>query len=145
METIVGVAFLPPLMRLSRLARFRRQGHTRGRGAVAESQAIAWLEGQGYRIVERNHTTKAGEIDVIAEEDDTLCFVEIKARLNDTYGPAIAAVRPEKQRRLSRAAKIYLSRTEQWNRVCRFDVLGMDAAPEGWRFTLVRNAFEVRE
>lgn len=124
------------------VGRFDRQPHTRGRGSVAEEQAVAWLERQGYEVVERNVTTRAGEIDAVAREGETLCFVEIKARLTSTYGPAIAAVGPGKQRRIARAAALYLQKKGLWESPCRFDVLGMDATEDGWEFTLVRNAFE---
>jgi len=77
----------------------------------------------------------------VAQEGETLCFVEIKARDGDRYGPAIAAVGFAKQRRLSRAAILYLSARGWHNRSCRFDVLGLDREGGGWRYTLIRNAF----
>jgi putative endonuclease len=125
---------------------FAEAGHNRGRGKVGEDAAVRWLEARGFRIVARNVTTKVGEIDLVAQEGDTLCFLEVKARSSAAYGPAIAAVGPAKQRRLSRAASLYLV-YHRWAGPCRFDVLGLDrdesAAPEtgGWRFTLIRNAF----
>jgi putative endonuclease len=121
---------------------FRRQGHARGRGRVGENAAENWLEGQGFEIVERNITTRAGEIDLVAREEDTLCFVEIKARSNRTFGPAVAAVPPSKQRRIARAAALYLARNPT-EAPCRFDVLAMDLEDGAWRFQLVRDAFQV--
>jgi putative endonuclease len=104
--------------------------------------AVDWLERNGYSVRERNHSTPAGEIDVVATEGDTLCFVEIKARAGSTFGLAIAAVKPRKQRRLARAAALYLA-FQPFSGPCRFDVLGLDSGPDGWKFTLVRNAFEI--
>lgn len=127
---------------MSNLEDFRQQTHTRARGRSAEASAVAWLERNGYSIRERNHSTPAGEIDVVAIEGDTLCFVEIKARSGTGFGPAIAAVTPRKQHRLARAAALYLA-SEPFSGPCRFDVLGLDSGPDGWEFTLVRNAFEV--
>ncbi len=121
---------------------FRHQPHTRARGRVGEERAADWLEGQGYRVVERNVSTKAGEIDVVARDGETLCFVEVKARSSRAYGPAILAVTPKKQRRLARAAALYLA-LHPTEAPCRFDVLGMDLGDDGWRFTLVRDAFQV--
>jgi putative endonuclease len=109
---------------------------------VGESAAECWLAEQGFEILERNVLNKAGEIDLIAREGDTLCFVEIKARSSNTFGPAIAAVPPAKQRRIARAAAFYLARNPT-DGPCRFDVLGMDLIDENWRFTLVRDAFQV--
>jgi putative endonuclease len=107
---------------------------------VGEDDAVAWLAGQGYAVVERNAVTAAGEIDLVARDGDSLCFVEIKARGAAGFGPAIAAVGPRKQRRLARAAALWLA-SHPHDGPCRFDVLGLDAAPDGWRFTLIRDAF----
>lgn len=146
----------------SRLARFRRQTHPHGRGRSAERDAARWLERQGFTLVAVNAETKAGEIDLIARERDVLCFVEVKARSSDAYGPALEAVGPAKRRRLARAAALWLAH-HPYDGPCRFDVLALDAAPAGdsgdgpgdnspeipasaagdWTYTLVRNAFEV--
>lgn len=116
------------------------RSHTRARGRLGEDEAVGWLEGEGYEIVERNHENKAGEIDVIARDGETLCFIEVKARSSDAYGPAIAAVTPAKQRKIARAAALYLARRPT-DAPCRFDVLGLDREGGRWRFTLVRDAF----
>jgi putative endonuclease len=121
--------------------RFQEQPHNRGRGKVGEDDAVRWLTGQGYAIVERNVVNHGGEIDVVAREGETLCFVEIKARASDAFGPAIAAVDVRKQRRISRAASLYLAIHNYRNIPCRFDVLGLDRAGNGWRYTLIRDAF----
>jgi putative endonuclease len=119
---------------------FDLQTHNRGRGKVGEEDAVRWLTGQGFTILDKNVVTHAGEIDLVAREGDTLCFVEVKARGTAAYGPAIAAVGPAKQRRICRAAALYLAlRSLSGN--CRFDVLGLDAAENGWTYTLIRDAF----
>ena len=120
---------------------FREQPHARGRGKVGEDDAVRHLEAQGYRILARNVVNHGGEIDVIAQEGDTLCFVEIKARDGARYGLSIEAVGFTKQRRLSRAAALYLTSRGWHSRPCRFDVLGLDREESGWRYTLLRNAF----
>lgn len=119
---------------------FHRESHTRARGASAEAAGLAWLEGQGYEILATNYVTRAGEIDAVARDGDTLCFVEIKARATSAFGPAVAAVDARKQRKIVRAAGLYLAR-EGYEGPCRFDVLGLDPGPDGWAFTLLRDAF----
>ncbi len=117
--------------------------HNRGRGAAAEEVAAEWLEARGRRVVGRNVTTLAGEIDLIVEHGETLCFVEVKARSSSRYGPAVAAVGPRKQARLARAAACYLAE-RPWEGPCRFDVVGLDRDDQGeWRVTLVEDAFQV--
>jgi putative endonuclease len=120
---------------------FQDQPHARARGKVGEDDAVRWLERQDYRIVERNVVNHAGELDIVARDGETLCFLEIKARSSGAYGPAIAAVDARKQRRISRAAALYIAVKGLHNAPCRFDVLGLDWEGEGWRYTLVRNAF----
>ncbi len=119
---------------------FNRQPHSRAQGRVGEDAAVEWLRANGYRIVDRNVNNRAGEIDVIATDGEILCFVEIKARSNRAYGPAIESVSSEKQRRIARAAALYLV-SHPTDSPCRFDVLAMDLGDEGWRFTLVKDAF----
>ena len=127
---------------MNRLEEFGAQTHTVGRGRVAEDAAVAWLERHGYRVVERNHRNAAGEIDVVAEDGEVLCFIEVKARTETLFGSALAAVGPRKQRRVARAAALYLA-LRGIQPACRFDVLAMEADEQGWRFTLVKDAFRL--
>jgi putative endonuclease len=122
--------------------RFLAHSAPRHRGQEAEAVGAAWLETRGYRIVARNESSRYGELDVIALDGETLCFVEIKARSNANFGPAIEAVTFDKQRRIARAARGYLMR-KPYDGPCRFDVLGMDATEGGWRFELIRDAFQL--
>ena len=121
---------------------FHQQEHTRGRGRSAEEDGAAWLAGQGFRILQRNVQYKAGEIDVVALDGDTLCFIEIKARATAQFGEAIWAVTPRKMRQIAAAASLYLVANDHRG-PCRFDVLAMDGARGGWRYTLVKDAFQL--
>lgn len=120
---------------------FARLGATHARGRAAEEVARQWLEAQGYAVQEINVRTAAGEIDVVARDGEVLCFIEIKARATDEFGPAISAVTAPKQRRLVRAAACYLTDRREATPV-RFDVLGLDLVAGEWRYTLVRDAFQ---
>lgn len=122
--------------------RFRNAPHRRAQGTSAEADAAEWLARHGYRIVDRNVTNHGGEIDAIAVDGDTLCFIEVKARSSHAFGLAVAAVDPRKQRRLARAASLYLV-SHPWDGPCRFDVLGLDPGPDGWTFSLVKDAFRL--
>jgi putative endonuclease len=121
---------------------FSNQPHTRAQGRMGEDAAVRWLVAHGYQILDRNVTNHCGEIDVVAREGGTLCFLEIKARASNRFGPAIAAVDFRKQRRISRAAALYIAVKGLHRETCRFDVLGLDRETSGgWRYTLVRDAF----
>jgi putative endonuclease len=128
------------------IRRFLRQPHARAKGAVAEERAVGWLRRRGYRVVARNVANAGGELDLVARDGDTLCFVEVKARVGSPFGGAVAAVDGDKRRRLARAARAYLARSP-WDGPCRFDVLAIDLADEAAepRFTLLQDAFQVED
>ena len=121
------------------------QPHARARGRAGEDRACAFLAARGYRVLERNVSTPAGEIDVVAEDGDTLCFVEVKARADSAHGSAVAFVGPAKQRRLARCCALYLATRGVRDRPIRFDVLGLERENGAWRCELVRGAFEATE
>ena len=85
--------------------------NNREKGARKEAQAAAWLEGKGLQILERNYRCKKGEIDLIAREDGTYVFLEVKYRKGEGSGHPAEAVDERKQKRISGSALWYL--TEQ--------------------------------
>jgi len=113
----------------------------RGAGQAWEELAASRLESAGYRILARNYRTKSGEIDLVASDGGTLCFVEVKGRRSLAYGAAAEAVDREKQRRIWNAAQLYLQR-ERVRPACRFDVVTIDASGEKPRVEILRAAFE---
>jgi len=128
---------------MSRLGSFDELPHHRARGAAAEDAAETYLRGLGFKIVARNVTTHLGELDLVALDGETLCFVEIKARTRQDFGQAIEAVGPRKRQRIARAASLFLAKNRS-QRACRFDVLGLDRQEDGsWRITYVKDAFQL--
>ena len=124
--------------------RFLSGPHNRAKGAGAEDRAAAWLRRRGFRVIARNVTNAGGELDLVAQEGDTLCFVEVKARASARFGPAILAVDAAKRRKLARAASVYLA-CRPWDGPVRFDVLGLDQVEGRVEYTLLRDAFQVEE
>ncbi len=94
-------------------------------GRAAEDAAASYLQSLGLRILARNVRGPAGEIDIVAREDDTIVFVEVKARLTRTFGSALHAVDARKRRRLRAAAADYLQFVAPTANA-RFDVLTID-------------------
>lgn len=125
------------------LSGFAPARHTHAKGSLAEEEAVRLLVAAGYEVIERNVELPVGEIDLVARDGETVCFVEIKARAGDLYGPSIGAVHAGKQRRITRAAALYLAQ-HGIEAPCRFDVLGLDRTLEGWEVTLVRDAFDAQ-
>ena len=91
-------------------------------GDIGENFAADLLTNAGYKIIERNYRTKAGEIDIIAIRNGALQFIEVKTTSGDQYGYPSEAVTATKQLRIKRAAEQYLQgRRMQWNKLS-FDV-----------------------
>lgn len=95
------------------------------RGRLAENAAAHYLKEQGYQIVERNFRSALGEIDIIAEEDDYLVFVEVRSKKNSECGLPQETVNWKKQAQVKRMASQYLNNKSAWHRNCRFDVVGV--------------------
>lgn len=112
-------------------------------GQSGEEAACAYLAKLGYRIVGRNIKFKNGEIDIVAWEGRTLCFVEVKTRSSEDYGSPFEAVSYFKQRKLSRLALTYLKFNRLLETTARFDVVAILKTPDGQpQIDLVKNAFE---
>ena len=80
----------------------------------------------GYAILARRYRTRYGEIDIVAQDEDTLVFVEVKARRTDRFGTAAESVTGWKQRRIAAMALDYLSWVNRLDDPCRFDVVAID-------------------
>lgn len=97
------------------------------RGVSAEQAACAALERDGWTVLARRLRTAAGEIDVVAERDGLLAFIEVKARPD--LLTAAAALGPRQRARLLAAGEIALADNPGWGRAgVRFDVLLVDGA-----------------
>ncbi len=77
-------------------------------GIRGEELAAAHLVESGYRVIERNYRCVFGEIDIVAEEGETLVFVEVKCRRSDAYGAPELAIGQRKQKKISAVALQYL-------------------------------------
>ena len=95
-------------------------------GISGEDLACAELVRRGYAIVERRYRTRFGEIDIIAKDEATIVFVEVKTRMTQDFGGAAAAMTGWKQRRITRMAVDYLTRHDLHECPCRFDVVAID-------------------
>ncbi len=96
---------------------------TKDLGRAGEELAAQYLTQMGAEILERNYTIRGGEIDLIAEMDGILHFVEVKTRSTVAFGRGAEAVTRTKQRLISRTALYYLKQHHALDRVCRFDVI----------------------
>ena len=121
-------------------------------GKLGEAYAAAYLEQRGYRLVAANFTLPFGrnlrgavvnnEIDLIAYDGETLCFVEVKTRASDWFAPPQVNVDLRKRRQITRAARAYRRMFELENETYRFDVVTVvlpnDSTPQ---IELIKNYF----
>lgn len=94
-------------------------------GQWGEDCAVEYLSARGYKILTRNFRTRRGEIDIVASIEDTLVFVEVKARSNNNYGYPEQAVSPRKQARMLSAACFYLAEHPESSGTWQFDILAI--------------------
>jgi putative endonuclease len=104
---------------------------TSQKGQAAENAALFYLEQQGLRLVERNFSTRSGEIDLIMWQQKTLVFIEVRQRSNLRFGGAVASISLAKQDKLWNTANIYLQRFAILP-ACRFDLLAINGLEMEW-------------
>ena len=107
-------------------------------GTEKEKSAGAYLEKNGYEIIEYNFRCRQGEIDIIAKDGEYFCFIEVKYRTTNDYGSPFEAVDVRKQNQIRKVANYYLMKNKlsEWT-PCRFDVIGF----VGEEMTHIENAF----
>ena len=79
-------------------------------GKAGEDYTAQWLENQGFQTVARNYHSRYGEIDIIAENDEYIVFVEVKTRQDGAMVSPLEAVTREKQRKILLTAQTFLSK-----------------------------------
>ncbi len=111
-------------------------------GKEGEEIAAEYLISKGYTIRERNWRSgknKRRELDLIAQIDDIIAFVEVKSRKPETTDP-VEAVTLEKMRRMARSADTYLSREEHEYQY-RFDIISIVGTPQAYTVEHIPDAF----
>ncbi|MBX3290862.1 MAG: YraN family protein [Acidobacteria bacterium] len=114
---------------------------TRQTGEKGETLAARFLRLNGFRLVAANFTVPigrnsrgaqvTGEIDLIALEEDALCFIEVKTRASRDFGGPLSAVDRQKQRQIIRAARVYRRIFGLFDMRFRYDVVTVITPPNG--------------
>jgi putative endonuclease len=112
-------------------------------GKSGEALAIRHLKKEGYRILAHNYRNRLGEIDIIAQDGDTIVFVEVKSRRTGSFGHPKLAVNPAKQRQISKVALSYLKQYRQLDTSARFDVVSILSAGNAPNIEIIKNAFDL--
>jgi len=93
-------------------------------GHKGEDIAVDFLKQKGYKILKRNYNTPLGEADIVARDNNTIVFVEVKARSSDAFGQPFEAVNHRKQEKLKKIALYYLKHNKIELSV-RFDIVSI--------------------
>ena len=111
-------------------------------GRLGERLAQQLLRSHGYVIERTNLRFPVGEIDIVARERHTLCFIEVRSTSSSYWGGPLASITDRKRRHLIRAAQWYLSRLRAMPSEIRFDVVAIEWSNEAAPATqLIRGAF----
>lgn len=112
-------------------------------GKRGEELAVKYLRKNGYKILHENYRFKFGEIDIIGEDKECLCFIEVKSRWEDDIHP-FYYVNKRKQKQLSKLALMYIKKYSLQQRDARFDVVGVKFKDiDLFEIELLKNAFEL--
>lgn len=112
-------------------------------GAFGESLAVEYLSKNGYKVLERNFRCRIGEIDIIAIQEDTVAFIEVKTRSSEKFGMPSEAVSLTKQNRMVKTALYYMQKNKLLDHMCRFDVIEIIVDEDNSkRINLIQDAFQ---
>lgn len=95
--------------------------NTRSKGRLGEEVAARFLKNKGYRIVDKNFTTRFGEIDIIAYDNRTLVFIEVKSGKKAKGYHPIEAITKQKLSRIIKTVEIYVHINDLYNKDLRID------------------------
>lgn len=104
-------------------------------GKIGEAAAAEYLIKKGYEIVCRNFSTRFGEIDLICRDNDTIVFVEVKAKTGGDFGSPEEMFTRYKKEKVKRMATIYLKGIEV---LCRIDMVAVELTNDG-EITVIRH------
>lgn len=110
-------------------------------GKQCEQLACEFLQGRGLTLLDRNYRCRLGELDLIMRDGSSVVFVEVRFRRNCRYGTAAETVNSVKQRRLIRAARLYLQ-SRRIDASCRFDVVAVVGTGPATTLRWIKNAFQ---
>ncbi|MGH8245874.1 MAG: YraN family protein [Gammaproteobacteria bacterium] len=111
-------------------------------GNEAESIARVFLEANGLQTAVRNYRARAGEIDLIMQDGETIVFVEVRFRTRGDFVHPAETIDRRKQAHIINAGRHYLQQRRLLDKVnCRFDVVLITGPQNARKIEWIRNAF----
>jgi putative endonuclease len=114
-----------------------KHNHT---GKEGELLAAAYLQQNGYTLLHQNWRHGHWEVDIIATKNETLHFIEVKTRRNQTYGLPEESVNKKKLQTLQNAGSAFLQQQPQWKKV-QYDVLSVSLQKSGVVYFLIEDVY----
>ncbi len=113
-------------------------------GRRGEHLAEQKLTACGYAILARNYRCRAGEIDLVARQGETVVFVEVRTRRGTAFGLPEASLTPRKRQHLIAAAQTYLQANQLDQAPWRIDVVAVELSQQGelLRVDVIENAIQ---
>lgn len=112
-------------------------------GAHGEDAAAEYLTTHGYKILDRNWQCQHVELDIVAQQDDMIVFVEVKTRTAGGLSAPYEALTHKKQERLQHAATLWLQAHKAWQSPCRFDLICVHRLQEEQTAALTKTPINV--
>ena len=112
-------------------------------GKWGEAKAAEYLRKKKYKLIGANYRTRFGEIDLIAEDKNTVVFVEVKLRKNDAFGKPEQFVTKSKQQKINLSARVWLAKNHK-DKIVRFDIIEVyapDGISDNYTINHIENAF----
>ncbi|HHW89614.1 MAG TPA: YraN family protein [Clostridiales bacterium] len=107
------------------------------KGKIGEAKAVYHLKKTGYTIIQTNFRCSIGEIDIIAQDNGVLAFVEVKSRKDTAYGYPSEAIGYKKRQNIAKVAITYIKQNNLFDMPVRFDVVEII----GDEINLIKDAF----
>ena len=112
-------------------------------GQRGEEMAVSFLKGLNYQILERNYRCKLGEVDIIARDNDTLVFIEVRTRSSLDFGLPQESINRRKRHQISKVALEFMLRKKMKNIPARFVVFAITLEPGKEKVDHIKDAFEL--
>lgn len=113
-------------------------------GDSGEDLARSYLKANGFSVLDRNFSSRGGEIDLIAEKKGELHFIEVKTRKDRQFGQPFDAIDYPKRKKMASAAHYYLLTHQKWDKRPKFfSVISIDYSKESGEIEFFPNAFEI--
>lgn len=122
-------------------SKVNRHNHAVGRSG--EDYAAKFLKAQGFEILARNYRCGKNEIDIIAQREKAISFIEVKTRRTTNFGHPAEAVTKSKQREIAKAAECYIRTSNSADVSYRFDVVAISLGGLEPVIELIEDAFRV--